>query len=305
MAEYHVTKDDFLKMQIPQIAEIVKIRGTRTCLLGLNGTTRWFLLENPVPNDEKSYFQQYAQATANRLAEVCALLFDFGIETLVIPLLNESLFQSRGDDYKKAMLLALELVGSGALSDLYQSHNVQMRLYGNYEQVLQAIGRVIPQKITDAITPAPLRDGKRVLWGVCAASGIEEAISLSIAYYEKHNIQPKPQDLIREYYGGDISPIDFYITSGKIRLFDAPFLWDGKSDIYSTNSPSLYLTASVLRNILYDHLFERKVSTNDKQTSFTKTDILSLREFYLDGKNQNRVLGVGATNNHWGIWMPE
>jgi hypothetical protein len=102
------------------------------------------------------------------------------------------------------------------------------------------------------------------------------------------------------YYGEYIPPVSFFIGFDKFSSFDMPLVALGEEDLYFTISPSPYLTARQLREILYDHLYTRR---GDAEYSTLEPDEWKLmRDFYQ--ANMNRTLGVGARQPRGGYWYP-
>jgi hypothetical protein len=71
-----------------------------------------------------------------------------------------------------------------------------------------------------------------------------------------------------------------------------PLLALGEEDLYFTVTPSFYLSERQLRDILYDHLYTRRVEEGDNWAV--------MKEFYR--VNMNKTLGVGAQRE--GFWYP-
>ena len=272
-----------------------------TLLLGLNGTTRWFLLEHPTPQSD-DFLKIYTDITSARMAEICDMLFSNGVHSLLIPVLNQTLLKGRSEQYAQMMLEALpNIAGGGFMDDVYAKHEVGVSFYGEYETILNnsGNGRLLDsfQKIED-----DTKDNKKhqIFWGVFAKDELSTGIDTAVDYFQKTGEKATPDQLIQHYYGRNIPPVDIYITSGKPRLFDAPFLLNGRMDMYFMASPSLYLTQSMFHNILYDHLHSRK--NGRKHTELDERELLEVRDYYR--KSKNNVMGIGSVHPEWGIWYP-
>ena len=127
------------------------------------------------------------------------------------------------------------------------------------------------------------------------------AAKLAIAYFNAHGRSPTKDELVTQYYGEYVPPVDIFIGFDKFIVFDMPMLTTGDEDLYFTVAPSLYLTEQQLREILYDHLFDRKVEETD-YSELTPEDWQLMGEFYR--ANQGKTLGVGACQTRGNYWYP-
>ena len=154
------------------------------------------------------------------------MLFRHGVHTVMIPVLNQTLFDGRSTDYARMMCRALpNITSGGVMDDLYTNYVVRVGFYGAYENTLLSSGDDdVLDSFVQTMHVTRKNDQRQILWGVFAENEVSAAIDLSIKFYEKHHRNPSEADLIVNYYGFDVSPVDIYITSGKPRLFDAPFL---------------------------------------------------------------------------------
>jgi hypothetical protein len=80
-----------------------------------------------------------------------------------------------------------------------------------------------------------------------------------------------------------------------------PLVATGNEDLYFTVSPSPYLNARQLRDILYDHLFARRMPESDYSDVGPK-DWELMRSFYQ--ANLESTLGVGARYKRGEFWYP-
>jgi hypothetical protein len=81
--------------------------------------------------------------------------------------------------------------------------------------------------------------------------------------------------------------------------FDRPLVTTGYEDLYFTASPSPYLSVRQLREILYDHLYNRSGGAPD-YTTMEEGDWRLMRDFY--HVNRDKTLGVGVKRGQ--IWYP-
>src|SRR5512137_2361892 len=116
---------EFLQLPTPQVAEM--IRGL-TLGFPIDGTRSWFLLHHPHVWDVDAY----KALTAKRYVETFALLFDHGVETILIPAFGGELM-SRGEEYVRNMMEGLtRLAEHSTFADFYRDYNVRVRFYGDW-----------------------------------------------------------------------------------------------------------------------------------------------------------------------------
>lgn len=291
----------FQNLTKTNIAEIVAEKGPIVCVFPFNGTRRWYMLEH---GESAAVFgNSYMETITGRMAEICAMLFAHGIDTLLIPLLSPRLFESRGDRYTNMTLQALTLLcDHPQLKSLYESQQVRVRFYGDYVNTLSEapFSHVLDQfsRLTDRTSH---HDQHRIFWGINAHDATQTTTDLVIRYYQEHQQTPNKEALIKMYYGELIPPVNIFISAGKPRAFDMPLLSTGDEDLYYTVAPSPYLTQQQLRDILFDHIYARR-KEQERYDLLEKVERDKMRTFYHE--NFHNTLGVGRNHRHWGIWYP-
>ncbi len=297
-----MNRKTFRDLSVLEIAQLVRADGPKVCVFPFNGTRRWFMLEHAQPNEE--FAPAYLEAITRRLAEITQLLFEYGIDTILMPLLNPRLFTSRGEKYTDMTITGLtRLINRPRFLDLYREHEVRVRFYGDYQPYFAATPYAHLTALFDQLTADTLQHNRhRLFWGVCAHEATETTAALAVQYYQENGRIPDKRALIEMYYGEYIPPVDFFISSAKLRAFDMPLITTGKEDLYFTVTPSPYFTETQLRDILYDHLYSRR----KKDSTYHKMrpeDWDELRSFY--ALNQDKTLGVGERKKQWGLWYPQ
>jgi hypothetical protein len=118
-------------------------------------------------------------------------------------------------------------------------------------------------------------EGRHLLVGLFADRPLNDIVSLAGVCHDG-------QELIEEYYGLALPPVDLIVGSGQPAIWDIPLLDFNRASLYFLKAPTFFMTKETLRHILYDHLFER----------IPDDDITSLPSL-----NQNwtphEILGVG------------
>lgn len=289
----------FQSLSRQEVAQYVQGEGDIVCVFALNGTRRWFMLEHP--HFEGDFAAAYLAAINKRYIEIAQLLFDHGIHTLIMPALSPYLM-ARGSGYVDMAATALsQLTGQPQFLDFYDSYQVRVRFYGDYEPCFANTPYAhLSAQFNDLTTRTLGNDQRRLFWGVCAHDATDTTIALSIRFYEENGRPPTKEELITLYYGEPIPPVNFFISSAKPRAYDMPLVSNGREDLYYSVSPSPYLTAPQLRDILYDHLFSRRKEKVD-YTALKPEKWAELRTFYQT--NLGKTLGVGLKDDA-GFWHP-
>jgi tuberculosinol/isotuberculosinol synthase len=102
------------------------------------------------------------------------------------------------------------------------------------------------------------------------------------------------------YYGENLDKADLFIGFEKFAAFDYPLLQSGNESLYFTISPSLYMTQTLLRKILHDHIYHRP-TIELNYDSMTTSQWDRLRQYY--HLRQDDAFGVGKVID--GIWYAE
>lgn len=285
----------FLQLHTDEVAEIVRTSGTKVCVFPFNGTRRWFLLEHG--NELLNQPRAYVETTIQGYVRVYKMLFDHGIETVLAPVFGKEIL-TRGEKYMTMIGDSMKLLAQHpAFTSLYHDHQVRVRFYGDFRTELEAQYRHITQAF-DQITDQTLRHDKhKLLYGVFATDASEAVAEISIAYFQRHHRIPKRDELVMLYYGEELEKADLFIGFEKFAAFDYPLLQSGNESLYFTIAPSLYITETLLRKILHDHIYQRPTVELDYD-GLTGEQRASLRNYYRRRKDDAH--GVGHMVD--GIW---
>ena len=291
----------FLQLPTGEVASLVRAAGSKVCVFPVNGTRRWFMLEH-ADKIEDDFFSAYIDALIPNHIQLCAMLFDHGIETILSPVFGRELMR-RGDEYTQRVGMEglVRTVRDTRYRAFFDQYNVKVRFYGDfldvltgtpYESVLEAINEVAEATKNHARF--------RLLFGVFADESTETVARLSVEHYLAEGVVPDTAALVRKYYGDDLPPASLFIGFDKFAVFDMPLLATGSEDLYFSLSPSPYMTVHQLRSILHDHLYVRRASEPD-YTTFQPAELDQLRTYYR--ANKDRAFGVGKLES--GLWFPE
>src|SRR5512138_2864692 len=79
-----ISFERFLQLPTEEVAALVRAAGPKVCVFPVNGTRRWFVLEH-AQKVKGDFFEAYLNLSIQNHVELCALLFDHGIETILAP----------------------------------------------------------------------------------------------------------------------------------------------------------------------------------------------------------------------------
>jgi tuberculosinol/isotuberculosinol synthase len=291
----------FLQLSTAEVSALVKATGQKVCVFPVNGTRRWFMLEH---GDEigDDFFEAYMRASIQNHVELCARLFDHGIEIILAPVFGRELMR-RGDEYTQRVGIdgLVRTATDKNYRDFFEKHNVKVRFYGDYRDVLTGTPYEYALKSIYEVTEATKHHTAfQLFFGVFADEVTETIARLSVEHYLAQGSIPDKEALVRKYYGADLPPVSLFIGFDKFSVFDMPLLTTGEEHLYFSLSPSPYMTTHQLRAILYDHVYVRPTPEPD-YTKLPAEELHWLREYYRH--NKDYALGVGKLK--FNLWFPE
>lgn len=293
--------EQFLELPTNEVATLVKATGHKVCAFPVNGTRRWFILEH---TDEigDDFFEAYMNASIKNHVELCSMLFDHGIETILAPVFGHELMR-RGDEYTQRVGIdgLVRTATDQNYRQFYEQYDVKVRFYGDYRDVLTGTAYEYALKSIYEVTELTKDHSRfRLFFGVFADEVTETIARLSIEHYLAYSAVPDKETLIRRYYGEDVPPMSLFIGFDKFSVFDVPLLSTGAEDLYFSVSPSPYMTERQLRAILYDHIYVRRMAEPD-YTALPEEELNWLRSYYRSSKDY--AFGVGRLK--FKLWIPE
>ncbi|MFN8455711.1 MAG: hypothetical protein U0401_13770 [Anaerolineae bacterium] len=268
------TLSEWLQLDDQTVANIVAPR-ISTAVIYLNGTRRWFLNQNKNWND-------YAKTAGLAHRELSQLFYQHGIQTLIQPLMGYDLLE-RGYDYlQMAVKQGLTELISPQYRDWYHQFEIRVTLYGNWSATLTEKGFTEVTSLLQLAAETSCYTKHKLLLGVFADEGLDNIVSMAKGINQG-------KELLHQYYGQPIDPVDLIIGSGQPAIWDLPLLDINKANLYFFQAPTFCLGKETLRQILYDHLYQR---INDDALD----DNLTTPEEWMSGK----VLGLGRrTQKGW------
>ena len=266
----------FLQLPTEEVATLVKATGEKVCVFPVNGTRRWFILEHGEEIGD-DFFEAYMTTAIRNHIQLCEMLFNHGIGTILAPVFGRELMR-RGDEYTKRVGIdgLVRTATDRHYRDFFTNQNVKVRFYGDYRDVLTGTPYEYALKsMYEATEATKHNNGHRLFFGVFADEVTETISRLSVEHYLAH--------------GAD-----------KFSAFDMPLVSTGNEDLYYSLSPSPYMTERQLRAILYDHIYVRRVP-EPEYAKLGLDELGWLREYYRH--NKDHVLGVGKLK--FDIWFPD
>lgn len=291
----------FLELSAADIAARVRATGQKVCVFPVNGTRRWFMLEH-AEKIGTDFFEAYMNESIRNHVDLCKMLLDHGIETILAPVFGRELMR-RGDEYTKRVGIdgLVRTATDQHYRDFFEKYNVKVRFYGDYRDVLTGTPYEYALRAIYEVTEATKHNTAfRLFFGVFADEGTATIARLSVEHYLAYGSVPDQDALIRKYYGDDLSPVSLFIGFDKFSVFDMPLLATGAEDLYFSVSPSPYMTEHQLRAILYDHIYVRRIPEPD-YTQMAQSELDWLRNYYRE--NKNYAFGVGKLK--FNLWLPE
>jgi tuberculosinol/isotuberculosinol synthase len=296
-----ISFEHFLQLPTDEVAALVRATGQKVCVFPVNGTRRWFILEHEdeIGND---FFESYVDISIKKHVELCAMLFDHGIDTILAPVFGRELMQ-RGDEYTQRVGIdgLVRTATDKNYRDFFEQYNVKVRFYGDYRDILTGTPYEYALKSIYEVTEATKHNTDfRLFFGVFADEVTETISRLSVEHFLAQGSVPDKQTLIRKYYGEDIPAVSLFIGFDKFSVYDMPLLATGEEDLYFSISPSPYMTQHQLRAILYDHIYTRRTPEPD-YTKLSSDELNWLRNYYR--RNKDYAFGVGKLK--FNLWFPE
>jgi hypothetical protein len=271
------TRQEWLHLDTPTLAQEVS-RRISTAVVYFNGTRRWFL----------SQHQDWADyAAVMRVAQqsFSQLFYDHGLQTLIQPVFGYDLL-SRGEDYfRLAVQMSLVEMTTPAYRAWYHQNQVRITIYGNWVEVLTEHGQADLVETLQTLTTETMRyTARKLLLGIFADRYLDKIASLARQV-------DKGEALLAAYYGQPVPPVDIIVGSGQPAIWDLPLLDINKASLYFLQAPTFCLDQAALRQILYDHLYQR---VNDDELYANLAP---------DTWQVLTVLGVGQqTSQGWVAW---
>lgn len=291
------TLNNFLQLPTEEIANIVQASGSKTIVFPFNGTRRWFLLEHGRENHADPA-QAYIESATKGYIQLYKMLFDHGLDTVIAPVFGNEIL-NRGEKYMEQIGAGMRLFAEHpSFIEFYEKYGVRVHFYGDYRRELSQTKYAYLVDIFDDLTQKTSKNSRcRLFYGVFGSDATEMIAEFSVKYHQDIGRTPTRREIIEFYYGEYIDKADIFIGFEKFNVFDYPMLGWGEESLYFTVAPSLYMSESLLRDILYDYIYLRPIHDPDYFT-MPKADFEDMHRFY--DANRDHAFGIGEIRG--GIW---
>jgi adenosine tuberculosinyltransferase len=289
---------EWLSWPSGRIAQWITDQG-RPVVMGwpFNGTRRWYLIhrrENPEADD-------YLTTIIRRQAELHRMVFAHGVGVIVAPGFGTELL-TRGSAYTHYILGGLLQLADDAVYQEMFAAGLQIRFYGDYEEVLNTPSlRPLLQACAQLTAATESNEGPLLLIGLFADDPYPTIARLSVEFAGREGRPPNRAELIEAYYGLPVPDLSLYVGFAQPEIFDVPLLTTGLEHLYATLNPSPDLTERQLREILYDHLVTRRAPPVDYDALSPEAQ-LELAEYA--ERRKGSTLGIGRIDPLSGLWRP-
>ncbi|MEZ0395492.1 MAG: diterpene synthase [Anaerolineales bacterium] len=286
--------EEFLALPTEEVARLVRQAGPQVCVFPINGTRRWFVLEHGDASPDR-----YVPIAANEYIRLFSLLFEHGIDVILSPLFGTELLR-RGEKYVSEALGGALILESPGFLEFYKTWQVKVRFYGDYRLALANTPHAGLLASFDRIAEVTSHyQQRRLFFGLFANDAAETTARLTIEFYHKNNRIPTRRELIEAYYGEALPPATLFVGFQPPSVFDYPLLGLGEENLYFTIAPTPYMNRDILRSILYDHFYLRRIP-EPEWFDLSAEEIQTLRDYYRTYHKE--VLGLGSLFH--GIWRP-
>jgi tuberculosinol/isotuberculosinol synthase len=291
---------EFENLPTIEAARLVRKTGSLVCVFPINGTRRWFILQQASNPSLEMDGAGYVKAMEQQHIAMYRLFFEHGVDTLLTPIFGPDLLE-RGKSYLTMAVDGMaRLVTQPHFIDFYNIHQVRVRFYGDYAKYLANTPYAFLIDLFEQITERTKEHNRhRLFFGLFANDPAETVAEIGARFYQQQQRLPNKEELIALYYGEPVEPVSFFLGFDRLSAFDMPLIATGNEDLYFTVSPSLDLTGRQLRRILYDHLFTRQSPEPDYE-DISPEDLEWMRSYY--AVNHEQTIGLGRLNG--GVWYP-
>lgn len=298
----NINRELFYKLPADEIAKLVRAAGPKVCVFPINGTRRWFMLEyhEKTKKNITLVYDELFDLMASRSISIFKDCFDHGLDTILTPAYGPDLLE-RGEEETQMVVSGLaRMTNHPAFLDFYDSYQVRVRFYGDYRKILIQTPYAYLIQMFDNLTNRTMTNNRyRLFIGLFAQDATESIAELAIKYYSQYKNAPDKHKLVELYYGEYVEPVSLFIGFDKFSAFDMPLIATGNEDLYFTVNPSLFFNKQQLREILFDHLYDRRTEETN-YSSMQPKEWTAMEKFYQI--NKGRTLGVGIQRD--GIWYP-
>ena len=300
---------EFIELKDEEVSDLLSLHPrSKTAVIVPDGNRRAGLVFWNLNPSRENFDKDIFMRIHEKFLDVIKIFYDNGVKTLVLPLLLHRNFD-RGNGYIEASMhygLKHVFFNSSWLS-FYEKNNIKIRFYGDRGFIKRRGLSLLLKWMHQLEESTAGNTGGMILYGIACGRSMEEIrlSSLSINLFKKTGKIPTRSELIKAYYGIHVPDIGFFIRSNELRDSDLqPILISGpKTQMYFPISPVALLSKKVIREILFDVIFNREATGGGKMYSekdIDENDIKKIAKFY--EMNRDSIIGTGIRKGSF--WLP-
>lgn len=295
--------EDFRDWSPEQVRAMIE--QNKTVVFAPGGTSRWYFIYHGEVSQgytQPERFQDYAVRSMLRVIEIASMMFADGIRTMFAAVYVPAMTH-RDEEYLKNLSWVYNVMIDDTARELYKSHGMSVLFRGNWSRTLELVGSQDLSHQFNQVEQATAGNNGQLIWLTEETGPIPPAlVDLVTEHLSQTGELPDRNSLAEAYYGFPLTHADIFIGHNKPTLgtLIPPLLTLG--DLYYTVTPSLSMSRTQWRKILYDHLFSRRGWFRDYRT-VDEDAIHTLHEFYQ--QQHEVVLGVGKYHEKTQTWHPD
>lgn len=303
---------EFLSFSKQEIAEIVNLMGhPKNVALMIDGTRRLLKLEPEHHKDSWLYGKDHIDSLMYKSAEITNNLFEMGVEVVTAPLVSYGNLLREGF-VPKGLERLLQPLLSKEVFLILAKHKATVHFYGDLDVIRGFKEGLVVNQYLDAFKEINQRipnPRKKILIGLGFTTDRETTMvsHKAIDFYKRTRKYPTQSELIHEYFGFDVPPINIFIRTNELKASGGltPLLTEHDTQFYFPSSPGLIsLTETNLKRIMFDYLFNRNLSGGKHQhLPITNDEAEVIRGFYIN--SINHISGIGRRVGDIWIQDPE
>ncbi|HEX9709221.1 MAG TPA: hypothetical protein VGB42_04550 [Candidatus Thermoplasmatota archaeon] len=300
---------EFLAMSDDGAARFVRENeGPRVVTLVDDGTRRTGLISYRMNLTQEEFMLKLNRRLAQPFMNVYESIFAQGADHIFTPAMTHARFALDSNYQKQIHAYSIEVFSGEFWRQWFHKNQIDCRVYGDRTMLLeQGYGKVL--ELADSLH-AETKGYARKLWLGYACSTSIEQIRVTedrvVGGGRRHNqrmFHSGYADLIRDYYGADVPPVDVFIRPCECRLSETmpPFLGE-YAECYFTPIPVTEVKGNWYRKVIYDFMFVRRRTFGAKSY---KEDLEPEALEYLRGyyeRNAETVMGLGHRVGGFWLW---
>lgn len=299
-------KRDFMALSREQILALINtFQLPKLGVFVPDGSRRLALAYGTSDIKSEEFQEESAVLPARYLKGAIQTFFDYGLPTLMVPILGRSIL-GRGEDYQRNTLFRglKALFFDSAWKDFYEEYDICVKTFGRPEFLVGTYCEPCLEWISSVCEATIDHTTCSLFYGIGGSPVVgEDAAWNALQFLQQHKRVPTLLEQVKAYYGVALPPADFFIMTSKMSGMGAlpNLLINGDTEVYFLPT-MMGLNEFTYRSILFDMLFNRyHLRTGIADFNATAENRIALRHEY--EKLHDEVLGLGF--NIGNIWVME